>query len=139
MADKFCSVKVPSEDFKYFSDIWKSILTWIQMPNFYLRSQTLTILMYICFGIIYIFFSWEKGEELYRIHFYIYAMRIPERIECVQFHENESSRMPVADTCNPNYSGGRDQEYRSSKSPQENSSRDLILKILNTKWAGGVA
>jgi hypothetical protein len=32
------------------------------------------------------------------------------------------SHMPVPHACNPNYSGGRDQEDRSSKPAQENSS-----------------
>jgi hypothetical protein len=34
----------------------------------------------------------------------------------------------VAHTCNPSYSGGRDQEDRGSKPAQFNSSRDPILK-----------
>jgi hypothetical protein len=47
---------------------------------------------------------------------------------------------PVAHACNPFYSGGRDQEDRSSKPPQTNNSWDPILKNLVTKnWAGGVA
>jgi hypothetical protein len=39
-------------------------------------------------------------------------------------------------TYNPDYLGGRDQENHSSMA---NSSPDPILKILNTKKAGGVA
>jgi hypothetical protein len=45
----------------------------------------------------------------------------------------------VAHTCNPSYSGGRDQEDRSLKPAQANSSQDPIFKILNTKRAGGMA
>jgi hypothetical protein len=36
--------------------------------------------------------------------------------------------VPVAYTCNPRYSGGRDQEDCGSKSAQANSLRDPILK-----------
>jgi hypothetical protein len=43
-------------------------------------------------------------------------------------------------TCNPSYSGGRDQEDHSSKPTWANSSRDPISKKPNTKKrAGGVA
>jgi hypothetical protein len=35
---------------------------------------------------------------------------------------------PVAHTCNPSYSGGRDQEDRGLKPAQANSLRDPILK-----------
>jgi hypothetical protein len=46
----------------------------------------------------------------------------------------------VAHSCNPSYSGGRDQEDCSSKPAQGNSSWDPISKNLLTKnWAGGVA
>jgi hypothetical protein len=45
----------------------------------------------------------------------------------------------VAHAYNPSYSGGRDQENHSSKPAQANSSQDPILKIPNTKMAGGVA
>jgi hypothetical protein len=45
----------------------------------------------------------------------------------------------VTHTCNPNYSGGRDEEDLSSKPTQANSLRVPILKITNTKRAGGVA
>jgi hypothetical protein len=46
---------------------------------------------------------------------------------------------PVAHSCNPSYSGGRDQEDRSLKSAQANSWRDPISKNTITKnWAGGV-
>jgi hypothetical protein len=41
----------------------------------------------------------------------------------------------VAHTCNPSYSGGRDQENPGSKPAQANSSRDPILKIPNIKKA----
>jgi hypothetical protein len=39
----------------------------------------------------------------------------------------------VAHTCNPNYSGGRDQEDRGSKPAQANSSQDPISKNLSQK------
>jgi hypothetical protein len=49
----------------------------------------------------------------------------------------------VAHTCNPSYSGGRDQEDQGSKPAQVNSSQDPISKIPITKKsrgsAGGVA
>jgi hypothetical protein len=44
----------------------------------------------------------------------------------------------VALTCNPSYSGGRDQEGRSLKPAQANSLRDPISKTPITKRAGGV-
>jgi hypothetical protein len=51
------------------------------------------------------------------------------------------SQAPVAHTCNPSYSGGRDQEDHSSSQPQANSSWDPISKNPTTKKkkAGGVA
>jgi hypothetical protein len=45
----------------------------------------------------------------------------------------------VAHAYNPGYSGGRDQEDRCSKPVQANSLWDPILRIPNTKRAGGVA
>jgi hypothetical protein len=45
----------------------------------------------------------------------------------------------VAHSCNPSYSGGRDQEDHSSKPAQANSLRDLIFKNPSQKRAGGVA
>jgi hypothetical protein len=45
----------------------------------------------------------------------------------------------VAHTCNPSYSGGRDQEDCGSKSAWANSSRDPISKIPIIKRVGGVA
>jgi hypothetical protein len=48
--------------------------------------------------------------------------------------------MTVAHTCNPSYSGGRDQEARCLKPARENSSQDLISKKNpSQKRAGGVA
>jgi hypothetical protein len=41
--------------------------------------------------------------------------------------------MPVAHTCNPSYSGGRDQEDLSSKPAWANNPRDPILKKPITK------
>jgi hypothetical protein len=47
--------------------------------------------------------------------------------------------VPVAHTCNPSNSRGRDQEDQGSKSAWANSLRDPISKIPNTKRTGGVA
>jgi hypothetical protein len=46
----------------------------------------------------------------------------------------------VALTCNPSYSGSRDQKDHSSKPAEENSSQDPIWKksITTTKRTGGV-
>jgi hypothetical protein len=47
--------------------------------------------------------------------------------------------LPNTHVCNPNYSGGRDQEDSSSKPARANSSRDPISKNLFTKkgwWSG---
>jgi hypothetical protein len=44
----------------------------------------------------------------------------------------------VAHTCNPGYSGGRDQKDYSSKPAQANSSGAGISKNPITNWAGGV-
>jgi hypothetical protein len=45
----------------------------------------------------------------------------------------------VTHTCNPSYSGGRDQEDHSSKPVPANSSVRPYLEKPITKWAGGVA
>jgi hypothetical protein len=45
----------------------------------------------------------------------------------------------VAHTCNPSYSGGRDQEDCGLKSSWANSSRNPISKNPSQKRAGGVA
>jgi hypothetical protein len=49
------------------------------------------------------------------------------------------SQVPVAHTCNPSNSGGRDQEDHGLKPAQANHSRDPISKNLITKkgWWGG--
>jgi hypothetical protein len=47
--------------------------------------------------------------------------------------------MPVAHTCNPSSSGGRDQEDHDLKPAWAYSSRDPILKKTITKKGGGVA
>jgi hypothetical protein len=44
----------------------------------------------------------------------------------------------MAHTCNPSYSGGRDQEDHGSKPVLENSSQDPVLKNPSQKRAGGV-
>jgi hypothetical protein len=43
-------------------------------------------------------------------------------------YNNVPSWVPVAHTCNPGYSGDRDQEDHSSKPAQANSPRDPISK-----------
>jgi hypothetical protein len=49
-------------------------------------------------------------------------------------------RVSVAHTCNPSYSGDRDQEACGLKPAQANSLRDPFLKKIITKQrAGGVA
>jgi hypothetical protein len=45
---------------------------------------------------------------------------------------------PVAHTCNPRYSGGRDKEDQGLKPAWANSSQDPISKIPITKIADGV-
>jgi hypothetical protein len=53
--------------------------------------------------------------------------------------ETPDSQAPVAHSCNPSYSGGRDQEDRSLKPVQENSSQDPVSKKPTTKkgWLSG--
>jgi hypothetical protein len=46
------------------------------------------------------------------------------------------SQVPVAHTCNPSYSGGRDQEDGSSKPAQADSSQDPISKNASQKKKG---
>jgi hypothetical protein len=48
-----------------------------------------------------------------------------------------SCRAPVAHTCNPNYSGGRDQEDLGSKPAQADTLQDPISKIPITERAQG--
>jgi hypothetical protein len=51
-----------------------------------------------------------------------------------------ASQAPVPQTCNPNYSGGRDEKVHSSKPAWANSSQNPISKKPYTKKrAGGVA
>jgi hypothetical protein len=47
--------------------------------------------------------------------------------------KTKTSWVPVTHTCNPGYSGGRDQENRGLKPAWANSSRDSISKIPNKK------
>jgi hypothetical protein len=47
--------------------------------------------------------------------------------------EHDLSWMPVAHTCNPNYSVARDQDDHGSKPAQANSLRDPILKETHPK------
>jgi hypothetical protein len=51
---------------------------------------------------------------------------------------NISELVQVAHTCNPSYSGGRDQEDRSLKPAWANSSQDPSQKNPSQKRAGGV-
>jgi hypothetical protein len=55
------------------------------------------------------------------------------------FKLSKISLAPVAHTCNPSYSGGRDKEDHGSKPARANSSRDPISKIRNTKKGCGMA
>jgi hypothetical protein len=50
-----------------------------------------------------------------------------------------SSRELLAHTCNPGYSGGKDQEDCGSKPAWANSSQDPISKNPSQKKTGGVA
>jgi hypothetical protein len=47
--------------------------------------------------------------------------------------------VPVAHTCIPSYSGGRDQEARGLNLAQANRLQEPILKNSSQKRAGGVA
>jgi hypothetical protein len=47
--------------------------------------------------------------------------------------ENKPSQAPMAHTCNPSYSGGRDKVDHGSKPAWGNSSQDPILKKPNKK------
>jgi hypothetical protein len=53
-------------------------------------------------------------------------------------YKGKKGRVPVAHACNPNYSGGRDQEDLGSKRSGPNSSGDPILKNPHKNRAGGV-
>jgi hypothetical protein len=55
------------------------------------------------------------------------------------YKDIKSSWAPVADICNPSYSGDRNQEDRSSKPAWSNSLQDPISKNSSHKRAGGVA
>jgi hypothetical protein len=64
----------------------------------------------------------------------------------IAVQNTQQGQVLVAHTCNPSYSGGRDQEdcgskppWANTKPPWANSSWDPILKTPNTKRAGGVA
>jgi hypothetical protein len=53
--------------------------------------------------------------------------------------QKQNKQALVAPTCNPSYSGGRDQEAQGSKPAWKNNSRDPISKILIMKrdwWSG---
>jgi hypothetical protein len=57
----------------------------------------------------------------------------------IKTKEMKESWVPVTYSYNPSYSGGRDQEDRSSKPAQATSSPDPILKKPITKKGGRVA
>jgi hypothetical protein len=59
-------------------------------------------------------------------------------MQTLDFKKNDMSQVPVAHAYNPSYSGCRDQEDCGLKSALANSSQGPILKIPNTKRAGGV-
>jgi hypothetical protein len=50
--------------------------------------------------------------------------------------EIEAGRGPVTHTCNPSYSGGKDQEDQGSRPAWANSAQDLILKKTHHKKTG---
>jgi hypothetical protein len=53
---------------------------------------------------------------------------------------HRGNQTPVAHTCNPSYSGGRNQEESGLKAPWENTLRPYLKKkILHKKRAGGVS
>jgi hypothetical protein len=89
------------------------------------------------------------GVNLHAQHQYFYSLAQDCLKSClgvcnsaesrVEYRNSGLGQAPVAHTCNPSYSGGRDQEDWSSKPAQANSFRDLILKKPFTKRAGGVA
>jgi hypothetical protein len=57
----------------------------------------------------------------------------------ISIEQFKKSQVPVVHTCNPSYSGGRDQEDLGSKPAGANSLQDPIMKISITKRAGRVA
>jgi hypothetical protein len=50
--------------------------------------------------------------------------------------ETHYHQAPVVHTCNPSYSGGRDQEDHVSKPAQANSSQDLFLGNVDSNMYG---
>jgi hypothetical protein len=58
---------------------------------------------------------------------------VPSRNNNNNNENGKTSRAPEAHSCNPSYSGGRDQEDHSLKPAQANSYRDPILKYLIQK------
>jgi hypothetical protein len=61
------------------------------------------------------------------------------RVFGIRLNKTASCQALVAHTCNPSYSGGRDEEDHGSKPAWANSSRDHILKKPITKkgwWSG---
>jgi hypothetical protein len=54
-------------------------------------------------------------------------------VKMVNIKKTATNQVLVAHTCNPSYSGGRDQEDHSLKPARANSSHDSILKIPHAK------
>jgi hypothetical protein len=78
-----------------------------------------------------------KRGDTFRKHFRAQLVPVVQ-VGKLRPKEEQLSWMPVAHTCNPSFSG-RDQEDRSSKPAQGNSSQDPILKNTITKkdwWSG---
>jgi hypothetical protein len=81
----------------------------------------------------------ESGTQCVNDKAYQWPDTVPKLTFNFFFTKMIRSWVLVAHVCNPSYSGGRDQEDCGLKPAQENSSRDPILKIPNTKkgwWSG---
>jgi hypothetical protein len=74
---------------------------------------------------------WEKKKQDPKVYLYFHSLHLKIKI-CSDINQNMSleilfkkknarSQAPVAHTCNPSYSGGKDQKDRGSKSAQANS------------------
>jgi hypothetical protein len=58
---------------------------------------------------------------------------VTKQLKTINLQRGKVCWVLVAHTCNPSYSGGRNQEDHGLKPAQANSSRDPISKILITK------
>jgi hypothetical protein len=61
------------------------------------------------------FMHWDKNKSVW-LEFFLYFFKI------------NMNWAPVAHTCNPSFSGSRNQEDRGSKPARANSSRDPVSK-----------